>query len=403
MARQRTAIIVGAGVVGVATAYALARRGWQTTVVEKDTGPGMGASRSNGAQLSYCYTDALASPGILNNLPATLMGKDGLRLSWSASPSFAFWLVRFLRNCTAGKFKQNTLAVLDLARASRDAMAKLLATHPIDFGQRVSGKLHLYHSHSGLKCARSAMVLKRTAGCEQQELSVQEAVEVEPMLAQLADTIVGAIYTPCEEVADANAFCRALLKVLEEVYGTVSMFGQTVNNIGSADGSMATVRFAGGQELHADLVVLCAALKTTSLAGEGAKQIPIIPMKGYSFEMPLTDGSPSVSLTDTKRRIVIANLGDRMRVAGLADLGNWDASVDPQVSRQLVSLARAAFPGAGQFDQADNHWAGLRPMTANSQPIITKVGSSLAINAGHGMLGWTLAMGSGERLAESVS
>ena len=131
-------------------------------------------------------------------------------------------------------------------------------------------------------------------------------------------------------------------------------------------------------------------------------KLPIQPMKGYSFEMPLSNGSPKTSITDTQRRIVFTNLGDRIRVAGLADLGDWSPDIREDRMNTLVRLAKQSMPNAGRYDLASGFWAGLRPMTPNSLPIISNPIPGLAINTGHGMLGWTMAMGSGEKLADLI-
>jgi D-amino-acid dehydrogenase len=402
LGQKRTAIVIGAGVVGMATAYALVRKDWRVTIVDQEGGPGRGVSYANGGQLSYCYTDALASPSMITNWYTTLFKSEGLGLSPHADSEFARWVVSFLRNCTAKRFRSNTMAGLHLAKESRLAMERFLEEHPIEFGRRAAGKLHIYYSAKELARASTTRSLKESLGYSQSCLSLKDALAIEPALESASDQIAGAIFTPSEEIGDAHLFCREMLALLKTKYGVNALFGQAVESLEvTADG--AELWLEDLSKLSADKVVICAAAATKALLSAHGGPLPIEPMKGYSFEMPLTEHSPKVSLTDTKRKIVFTNLGDRMRVAGFADLGNRDPRIDPEVADKLVAAAQAALPKAGNYDEAGHYWAGLRPMTPNSLPIIARPKEALAVNTGHGMLGWTMAMGSGERLAELLN
>lgn len=399
MPAQPTAIIIGAGVAGIATAYALARRGWAVTLADRATGPGQGASYANGAQLSYCYTDALASPHIWGMIPAIIQQSGGLKITPALTPEFASWTAQFLRNCTAERFAENTLAALELAQQSKAAMGQLLDEYSIDFGHRIAGKIHLYATDEGFAAAQSVMALKAPHGCKQRAVQAKEIAAYEPGLAAAASKLSGAIITPDEAVGDSHLFCVRLLDILQRELAVLCRFDAAVEQIDLTEKS-AVLRLADGDRISADRVVVCTGTDTRHLLKPLGLAPPILPMKGYSFEMPLLATSPVSSITDTSRRIVFTNLGDRMRVAGLADLGNGNTRVDPDMSRALMNMAQDALPFAGDYRRARNHWAGLRPMTPNSLPVITRPEIALAINAGHGMLGWTMAMGAGERMAK---
>lgn len=399
MPAQPTAIIIGAGVAGIATAYALARRGWAVTLADRAAGAGQGASYANGAQLSYCYTDALASPNIWGMIPAIIQQSGGLKITPALTLEFASWTAQFLRNCTAGRFAENTLAALELAQQSKAAMGRLREKYSIDFGHRVPGKIHLYATEEGFAAAQSVMALKSPHGCQQRTVPAKDIAAYEPGLAAAASKLSGAIITPDEAVGDSHLFCIRLLEILRKEFAARCRFDAAVEQIDLTDKN-AVLHLTGGDILSADRVVVCTGANTQHLLKPLGLAPPILPMKGYSFEMPLLVTSPVSSITDTARRIVFTNLDDRMRVAGLADLGNGDTRVDPDMSRALVNMAQAALPFAGDYRRTTNHWAGLRPMTPNSLPVITRPETALAINAGHGMLGWTMAMGAGERVAE---
>ncbi|MCK0127614.1 FAD-dependent oxidoreductase [Erythrobacter sp. F6033] len=383
------------------SAYALARRGWHVTLVDRASGPAMETSHSNGAQLSYCYTDALGSPQVTASLPSLLRGRGGVSFRLSARPDYACWLAKFAANCTASKHRRNTMAVFDLAAQSRRAMDALCEAYDLDFAHRAAGKIHLLFSDKDLDHARSMARLKSAAGAEQHILERQELPQLDPALSALDRDAIGAISTPSEMVGDPLLFSRGLLEILTTQFAAETRFDTAVASI-KDEGVSALISLVGGEVLTADLVVVAAANESRRLLQPTGSKITLQPMKGYSFEMPITEGSPRISVTDGKRRLVFTNLGDRMRVAGIAELGSASREIDPARIGWLVNAARECLPNGGDYSRADNFWTGLRPVTPNSQPIIRKASNTIAINTGHGALGWTLAMGSGERLANLV-
>ncbi|MEO0441008.1 MAG: FAD-dependent oxidoreductase [Pseudomonadota bacterium] len=402
MVRGNSAVIVGAGVVGMATAYALARRGFAVTVVDGNPEPAMGASHANGAQLSYCYTDALANPATLKSLPALLLRRDpAFRLHCRPDWRYLTWLCRFLANCTSGKFERHTLAGLNLAKKSFEAMDDLMASHNIDFGLRTNGKMHLLDDQQSVERANYTISLKKGLCGKQEIISRDEAIAIEPALEDRDSEIAGAIYSPAEQVGDPFLFCREMAAVLTRSHDVKARFKHRVAGI-SPEQSETRIALENGEILTADLAIVCAATSSNQLLAPLGIKLPVEPMKGYSFEMPVGNGSPVTSITDTRRRLVFTNLGDRMRVAGLADLGDRTPVIRENRMNTLMELARQSLPHGGRYDQASGFWTGLRPMTPNSLPIISHPMPGLAINTGHGMLGWTMAMGSGERLAELV-
>src|SRR3569623_1901964 len=204
-------LVLGAGVVGAATAYALARRGLRVAIADKAEGPGRGCSFANGAQLSYAYADALASPALLRKMPKLAMGlAPAFRIRLGLDPELLRWGLSFLRNCKAGAFERSTLAGLQLGLESRLALHALLERHPLDFAYRVSGKLHLQHDRAGMAAAAASVAFKRAQGFDQQLIGADEARRIEPAVAG-ASELAGAIWTPDEEVGDPQLFATALL------------------------------------------------------------------------------------------------------------------------------------------------------------------------------------------------
>lgn len=400
MSARDDALVIGAGVVGMATAYALARRGLAVTIVEQAEEPARGASFANGAQLSYSYTDALASPGLLRHLPGMLLATDpAFRLTPSADPDFLRWALSFLRNCSGERFDANTIEGLRLGMESRLALHALLERHPIDFGHEAAGKLHLIEGKDALQSARQLVKLKRRSGADQRMMSPREAVGLEPALAGAESRLSGAIYSPKEEVGDPYLFCRGLLDRLRAHYGVAVRFGAPVRRLDLA-GRRPAVELDGDERLSAGRIALCTGIDTPALLKGTGIRAPIWPMKGYSFTAPAGAEAPRVSITDSARKLVFCRLSGAIRVAGLADLGARDAQVHPHRLATLIGAARASLPAAANYDEIESTWSGLRPMTPSSLPIIRRERGGLLLNVGHGTLGWTFAMGAAERAAD---
>ena len=398
----KSAIIIGAGVIGVASAYALARRGWQVTLLDRAAKPAMGTSHANGAQLSYCFTDALGSPATVAALPRLLSGRGGVSIRPGFSPDYLGWLASFARNCTSTRFRENTQAVLRLALESRAAMDALCERHSIDFAHARADKVQLLYTATDRKRAETSIDIKAELGCEQTIVERHEFAQIDPALTGIDDEANAAIFTRSEMVGDARRFCENMMPVLTDRYGVSVRMGRDVERIEHTL-SGARVSMTDEEELEADLAVICSGCGSNRLLSPLGLNIPVQPMKGYSFDAPLLPSSPKVSVTDARRRLVMTNLGDRLHVAGLAELGNRSPAPEPDRVEALRKAAISCMPEAGDFERTSGHWAGLRPTTPRSHPIISRPRQGLAINTGHGALGWTLAMGSGERLAALVA
>ncbi|MGY0799938.1 FAD-dependent oxidoreductase [Lysobacter sp. A286] len=393
--------IVGAGVVGIATAYAAARRGLSVRIVDRASGPAMGASFANGAQLSYAYTESMASPSLWTKLPSIALGMDqALSMRWSLDPDFLRWGIAFLANATPEKFRANTLAVLDLAAQSRAAMDDLLQRHRIDFEHTTPGKMHLFRDAAALDAAAAMVAIKQKHGVEQSILSPQQAIDIEPALAG-ASGLVGVVHSPAEEAGDPQRFCVGLLALLVADYGVTACFDFDVAKLATTPEGVC-LEARDGRRLRSRKLVSCAGVDAVALARDMGTRLPLLPVKGYSFTAAPGNLAPRVSITDIDRKLVFCRLGDKLRVAGLAEVGNRNAAVDPRRAEHLVAMARDSLPAAAAYDAIDSTWAGLRPMTPSSVPIIQRIQPNVVVNVGHGMLGWTLAMGAGERALQAL-
>ena len=393
--------VLGAGVVGISTAYALARRGRQVALIERGQGPALGASFANGAQLSYAYTDAMAAPALWKQLPGMLLGRDAaFRTRASADPHYWRWGLAFLRNATAHRLERNTLATLALALESRAAMAELLARHPIAFDHTAPGKLHVYYDAAALPKARAMIAAKHQFGVRQNVLTPAQAIAIEPALIAARD-MAFVVHSPEEEVGDPFKFSSQLLHLLCAEYGVEPYFDVAVHGLHRTPEGWH-LQAANGLHLRAKKIALCAGIDSHGLLRQLGIRSPLMEVKGYSFTAPCGAQAPAASITDTARKLVFCKLGNSIRVAGLADLNHWDSTPDPQRFAQLLAMAQASLPQAAEYAQVASPWAGLRPVTPHSSPVIARAQPGLVLNIGHGMLGWTLAMGSGERAARLV-
>ena len=394
-------VVLGAGVVGISTAYALARRGLSVTLVDREAGPARGTSFANGAQLSYDYSDTMGSPAMLRKLPGLVFGADPLfRLKLRPDPAFLRWGLTFLRNSTAARQRRGTLSILRLALESRLAMHTLLERHEIAFGHAIPGKMHLYFDTASLKTAVKTVELKRPSGATQQVLSTAEARRIEPALAD-AGNLEGVVYSPNDEVGDPYLFGLELTRILTAHYGVRALFGVTAYRVQTKTNGV-TVTGTEDECIEARAAVVTLGIAAPAFLRRHGIRTTIEPLKGYSFTAPRGAMAPRVSITDTARKLVFCDLMGRMRVAGGAELGNWNTQLEPAPLMRLIRAARESLPQAADFDHLDSSWTGLRPMSPDSMPVIARARPRVVLNIGHGMLGWTLAMGAGEHTAALV-
>jgi D-amino-acid dehydrogenase len=394
-------IVLGAGVVGMTTAYYLAARGCEVTVIDQAREVGCGASFANGGQLSYSFTDSLARPGFITRIPALLAGRDiGSRAELSTG--LAAWGMRFLAQCTSRRAAENTLELLSIAMRSARLIADARHALPFDFSYRAAGKLVLLTSAEELRAARATTALKQAHGSDVEMISRAEAVAVEPTLEQFAKMLYGAVYSASDEVADALLFCRGLQAYLAESGAVQFQLGSRVEQLYIRNKS-PVVALANGEQ-RADAVVVCLGANSPALLAPLGIHLHIYPVRGYSVTLPPGSAAPSVSVTALADRIVFSRMNGRMRIAGFADFNGFADSKDRQRIDELLAVARRVAPGAADYSHADcSGWGGFRPMTPSGLPYTgpTRI-PGLHVNTGHGMLGWTLACASAHDTAQSV-
>ena len=406
-------IVLGAGLLGTTSAWFLSRLGHEVTVLDRQPTAGAETSFANGGQISVSHAQPWASPGVPLKVLRWL-GKEDAPLLFRLRPDLRQWLwgLAFLRECTPARTRHNIEQLVCLGTYSRETLQQLRRDTGIAYDQRTQGILHFYTSAKEFDAALAPAELMRQVGCERHVIDADEAVRREPALAHIRPRLVGATYTAEDESGDANRFTRELAR-LAEAAGVQFRLGHTIMALREAGGRIdhveATDTEGRFERIRGDSFVLALGSFSPMLAAPLGIRLPIYPAKGYSVTMPVLDAARAfqVSLTDDEYKLVFSRLtgpaGDRMRIAGTAELNGYDRNLGEVRCAAIVRRVAQLFPGAGDPAQAQ-FWAGLRPATPSNVPIIgrSKV-ENLFLNTGHGTLGWTLACGSGKSLARIVS
>nr|WP_295129836.1 D-amino acid dehydrogenase [uncultured Roseateles sp.] len=406
--REKHCVVIGAGVVGLTSAWALAERGFAVTLIEREAQVGQGASFANGGQLSYRYVSPLADAGVPLKALRWLLDPDGpLRFKPDLRSLQQWrWMAQFLRACRAPVNQQMTTRLLALGAYSQAAFAQLHADAKLSapaLQLRSPGKLVLYRHAAEFKRVRQRLQAQ-PAGAEQ-ALDAAACLQLEPALAASSVQLAGGIFTPGEAVADCHAFCTHLAASLQRhpnfrglVRGEVLGFTQ------GTGGRIAAVQMRQG-DLAADDFVLAAGLQSRSLAQSLGLRLPLYPLKGYSLTAPIAAEhlAPEISVTDFEKKVVYARIGAQMRVAAMVDMVGDDASLDPRRLASLRGHVQAMFPRSADYSQA-SAWAGLRPATPSGAPILGETPlRNLWLNVGHGALGFTFSFGTANIVADLVA
>jgi D-amino-acid dehydrogenase len=397
--------VLGAGIVGLATAWHLNRLGLEVSVIDRAV-PGAGASGGNGAQLSYSYVQPLADPSIWKQLPKLLFSPSSpLKLRPQLDPLQWRWGLAFLAACNARTSRDTTMRLLALAAQSRSAFEDMLADVAPECDFSATGKLVLYASAAALEGARRQLELQRAMGSEQRLVTPEECIAIEPALAGYRAQMAGAIHTPSECAADCLKVCIELERALR-ARGVRFMLDCEVRGFDVRAGRVAAVQTGAG-DLEADAFVMALGTASHRLGRQLGVYLPVYPLKGYSITVdvdPAPGAAPRVSVTDSARKVVFARIGSRLRVAGMAELVGHDASIPATRIETLAEATRAVFPQASRLE-ALHPWTGMRPATPTGVPIIGRLASAPAnmlFNTGHGALGFTLAFGSAQRIAQAL-
>ena len=399
-------LVLGAGVVGTTTAYFLAEDGHEVTVLDRQAAPGLETSFANGSQISACHAKPWAAPNVPLQAFLWMFKPDAPLLfrPWRWDPSLWSWGFKFLRNCTTERLRTNMDRTLRVALYSRAVLKALRQKTNIQYEQLTRGILHIYRTPAEFAEGRETAAQLAAMGLAQDILTPTDCLEVEPALAHAAKTdLAGGLLSPEDESGDAQRFTDELLK-LALARGAKFHGGITIQRIESHGGQVTRVITDAG-DYEADAFVLAMGSYSPHLARDLGLSLPVYPAKGYSITVDIenSNAAPTVSLTDETRYMVFSRLGNKMRVAGTAELAGWNTALNQKRVEPLVRNARSLFPKASNYSQV-NAWCGLRPTTPDSVPILGATPySNLFLNTGHGTLGWTMACGSGRIIADLIS
>ncbi|HEY4345475.1 MAG TPA: D-amino acid dehydrogenase [Parvibaculum sp.] len=402
-------VVVGAGIIGITTAYELAERGHQVTLLDSREGAGLETSYANGGQLGASEVAPWAGPEVPGLVLRWLGRADApFRLKLKADPEQWIWLLRFLMRCRASARAERVLPNLGLAlftQSRMDTIAARFEEKPIAFNESRNGILQIFHHEPALKEAAASVEKMRRAGLEQVVFSARECVDLEPALgpAFQKGEVAGGVYCPSDRSGDAHLFTVRLAEEAQRM-GVAFITGAEVTGLETQGDRIIGVRTRAWL-FGADAVVLAAGVGTARLARLAKLRIPVYPLKGYSVTLPAKgDVAPRVSLTDEARKIVISRLGDRLRTAGTAEVGGYDTTLEMPRARSVLAATIDLFPQMNDAAKAATFWTGLRPMSSDGSPIIGQAGrfTNLYLNTGHGSLGWTLGAGSAAALADLI-
>jgi D-amino-acid dehydrogenase len=399
-------LVLGAGVVGTTTAYFLAQDGHDVTVLDRRAGPGLETSFANGGQISACHAKPWAAPHVPLQAARWMFQPDAPLLfkPWRFDPPLWRWGLMFLRNCTTARMRTNIDRTLRVALYSRAVLKALRQKTNIQYDQVTQGILHIYRTATEFAEGQTTGKQLQEFGLQQDVLTAEECVRVEPALAHAAKhDLIGGLFSPDDESGDAQRFTIELAK-LAAARGVIFRNNVTVQRLEARRGSITRVLTDAGEET-ADAFVLALGSYSTKLGRDIDLDLPIYPAKGYSISVDIENpaAAPTVSVTDETKFMVFSRLGNRMRVAGTAELAGWNTDLNPARVEPLVNNAKSLFPDASSYT-ALNAWTGLRPTTPDSVPIIGATPyDNLFLNTGHGTLGWTMACGSARVVADLIA
>jgi D-amino-acid dehydrogenase len=402
-------IVLGAGVVGTASAWYLARAGHEVTVVERQGAAGLETSFANGGQISVSHAEPWANPDAPGKIWEWLGREDAPLLFRLRGDGRQWaWGLRFLVECLPFRTRENIRQILALSLYSRAQLQLLRRDTGIQYDQLTCGILHFYTDEEEFERAAEQATLMRQYGCERDIKTAAECIAIEPALRHAAERIVGGTYTATDESGDARKFTQALAQ-LAAGQGVRFLYGRSIKRLEAERRRILSVVLAdaegGDDRISADAYVVALGSYSPLVLRSVGISIPVYPLKGYSITVPLEAGdeAPTVSLTDDSHKLVFSRLGERLRVAGTAELNGYNTDVNDVRCQAIVRRTFDLFPSAGHPERAE-FWTGLRPATPSNVPVVGRTRyANLFLNTGHGTLGWTMACGSGRAIADIVS
>ena len=396
-------IVLGSGVVGVTTAYYLAKAGHDVTVIDRQPGPALETSFANAGQISPGYASPWAAPGIpLKAFKWLFQRHAPLAIQPDGSLFQLQWMWEMYRNCDAGRYAVNKERMVRLAEYSRDCIRALRAETGIAYEGRQQGTLQLFRTQAQFDGAAKDIEVLKQAGVAFDVLGREQLAQAEPALAHVREKLVGGLRLPNDETGDCQLFTTRLARMARDL-GVRFQFDTAIERLDIANGQIAGVQTDKGR-MTADRYVLALGSYSRLLLKDQFR-VPVYPLKGYSITVPIVDAAraPVSTILDETYKIAVTRFDDRIRVGGMAEIAGYSKVLNPRRRETLELVVNDLFPGGGDVARA-TFWTGLRPMTPDSTPIVGATPlKNLFLNTGHGTLGWTMACGSASVIADLVS
>ena len=396
-------VVLGSGVVGVTSAYYLARAGHEVTVIDREAGPALETSFANAGQISPGYASPWAAPGVPMKAVKWMFQKHApLAIRLDGTQFQLQWMWQMLQNCTSSRYAVNKGRMVRLAEYSRDCLQALRADTGIQYEGRTGGTLQVFRTQQQFEGAEKDIAVLKDANVPFELLSPAELARAEPALAATAHKLTGGLRLPGDETGDCQMFTTRLAALAEEL-GVTFRYNTPIDALAMAGGRIAGVQ-CGSELVRADAFVVALGSYSTRFLTDIVK-IPVYPLKGYSITAPIVNAAaaPVSTVLDETYKIAITRFDDRIRVGGMAEIVGFDRSLRQERRETLEMCVNDLFPGGGDTAKA-SFWTGLRPMTPDGTPIVGRTPvSNLFLNTGHGTLGWTMSCGSGQLLADLIS
>ena len=398
-------LVLGAGLIGTAAAYYLARDGHDVTVIERHKMPARGTSYSNAGLVSPGDATAWASPAALKTFLRGMFNHDlGIKVRLRPDPYFLAWSLRFLRQCTTARMRANTDVKLRMALYSRECINALSAETGIGYDERKKGIVYFFRTQQSFDAGTENYRYLGERGLDIEIVDRDRIVQLEPGLANSKANIAGGIYSPMDQTGDSRQFVEALAAYAVEKLGVKFLYDTTVEGLDIEGDRVRNVMTSAGK-ISGDAVVLSMGPESGLLGRRYGIDLPVYPVKGYTATMPIEDEStgPTMGGVDEDHLIAYSRLGNRLRLTSTAEFTGFDRTHRPSDFAAMFKSGKELFPGVFDEKKAEL-WSGLRPMMPNSVPVFGQARyKNLYLDTGHGHLGWTMACGSGKFLADLVA
>lgn len=398
-------VILGAGVVGTTSAWYLAKAGHEVTVIDRQPDVALETSYGNAGQISPGYSSPWAAPGIpLKAMKWLLQDLAPLMVkAKEVDTNTMVWMSKMLANCNKDSYAINKARMMRLAEYSRDCFRALREELDIRYDNRALGTLQLFRTEKQVEDSKKDIAVLKESGVAYEFLDRQGCIDREPALAHVQEKFVGGLRLPGDETGDCFKFTNILADECRKL-GVQFVMNTTIDGIYIHNGKVDHVDTSGGP-VTADAFVVALGSFSTPMLKEIGLAIPVYPVKGYSLTLPIIDESraPTSTVMDETYKVAVTRFDDRIRVGGTAEIASYDQELNEKRKRNIAYVVQDLFPGGGDIEKAE-FWTGLRPMTPDGTPVLGATGySNLYLNTGHGTLGWTMSLGSGKFLADTIS